>query len=85
MDGPSVNWKKVKIKEYWEHNDPDGSDLIEIDICRLHVLHSAYGTVQKAIDWNLGKLFKAITFNFQTFTSTKGRIIKVNELLKSHE
>ena len=45
MDGPNVNWKTVEIiKEYWENNDPDGPDLIEIDSCGLQVLHSAYVT-----------------------------------------
>ena len=39
MDGPNVNWKTVEIKEYWEHNYPDGPDLIEIGSCGLHVLH----------------------------------------------
>ena len=29
MNGPNVNWKTVEIiKEYREHDDPDGSDLI---------------------------------------------------------
>ena len=38
------------ISEYWEHDDPDGPDLIEIGSCGLHVLHGAYGTAQKATD-----------------------------------
>ena len=42
MGGPNVNWKTVEIvKEYREHNDPDGPDLIEIGSCGLHVLHGA--------------------------------------------
>ena len=47
MNGPNVNWKTVEIiKEYREHNDPDGPDLIEIGSCGLHVLHGAYETAQ---------------------------------------
>ena len=61
MDGPNVNWKTVEIiKEYREHVDPDGPDLTEIGICGSHVPHGAYGTAQKAPDWNLDKLLKAI-------------------------
>ena len=51
MDGPNVNWKTAEIiKEYREYNDPDGSALIEIDSCGLHVLHGTYGTAHKAKD-----------------------------------
>ena len=61
MDGPNVNWKTVDIiKEYREHNDPDGPDLTEIGSCGLYVLHGASGTAQKATNWNLDKLLKAI-------------------------
>ena len=71
MDDPNVNWKIVEIiQEYWEHNDPDGPDLIEIGSCRLHVLHGAYGTVQKAIDWNLDKLLEAV---YSIFRFSPGR------------
>ena len=60
MDSPNVNWKTEEIKEYWEHNYPDGPDLTEIGSCGLHVLHGAYGRAQKATHWNLNKLLKAI-------------------------
>ena len=61
VDDPNVNWKTVEIiKEYQEHDNPDAPDLIDIGSCGLHVLHSAYGTVQKATDLNLDKLLKAI-------------------------
>ena len=52
----NVNWKTEIIKEYWEHDNPDGPDLIDIGTCGLHILHSAYGTAKKATDWNLDKL-----------------------------
>ena len=42
------------IKEYQEQSDPDGPDVIKVGSCGLHVVHRAYGTVQKAADWNLG-------------------------------
>ena len=60
MDVPNVIWETVEIKEYPEHNDPNGSDLIEIVSCGLHVVHGTYGTALKATDWKLDKLSKAI-------------------------
>ena len=83
MDGPNVNWKTVEIiKEYWEQDDPGGSDLIEIGSCGLHVLHGAYGTAQKATDW---KLLKAIYLIFKLSPAWREDYLKVNELLESHE
>ena len=61
MDGPNVNWKTVEIiNEYREYDDPDCPDLTEIGSCGLNVQHGAYGTAQKATDWNLDKLLKAV-------------------------
>ena len=34
MDSTNLNWKTVEIiKEYQEHNDPDGPDQTEIGSC----------------------------------------------------
>ena len=72
MDGPNVDWKAVEIiKEYRDHDDPDVLDLTQTGSCGLHVLHGAYGTTQKAADWNLYKLLKAI---YSVFTSRNGRL-----------
>ena len=65
VEGPNVNWKTEIVKEYQEHDDPDGPDLIEIGSCGLHVLHGAYRAAQKATDWNLDKLLKAIYSIFE--------------------
>ena len=86
MDGPNVNLKTVEIrKEYWEHNGPIGSYLIEIGSCGLHVLHGAYGIAQKATDWKLDKLLKAIYSVFKLSLAWREDYLKVNELLESHD
>ena len=55
-DGPNMNWKTVVIiKDYREHDDLDGPDLIDIGSCELHALHGAYGAAQKATVGNLDK------------------------------
>ena len=82
MDGSNVNWKAVEIiKEYWEHDDPDGSDLTEIGSCGLHVPHGAYGTAQKATDWNWDNLLKEIYSIFKCLLAWREDYLKVNELL----
>lgn len=68
MDGPNMNWKTVKIiKEYGEHNDPDGPDLSEIGSCGLgNSIESYRLEFRYFVESNL--------FNFQIFTSLKGRL-----------
>ena len=73
------------MKEYREHNDPDGPDLIEIGSCGLYIQHSAYGTAQKATDWNLDELLKAFYSIFKLSATRMEDYLKVNELLESHE
>ena len=86
MGGPHVNWKTVEIiQEYWEYDDPDGPDLIEIGSCGWHVLHGSYGTAQKATDWNLDKLLKAIYSLYKLSPARREDYLKVNELLESHD
>ena len=51
VNGPNVDWKTVEIiKEYRQHDDRDGPDLIETGSCGLHVLRGAYGRAQKTTD-----------------------------------
>ena len=86
MDGPNVDWKTVEIiKEYWEHDDPDGPDLIEIGSSGLHVQRGAYGRAQETTDWNLDTLLKVIYSIFKHSPARSEGYLKVNELLKSHE
>ena len=86
MDSPNVNWKTEEIiKEYRERGDPDGPDLTEIGSCGLHVLHGAYGKAQKATDWNLDKLLKAIYSIFKLSPAQREDHLKVNELLECCE
>ena len=86
MDGPNFNWKIVEIiKDYWEHDDPDGPDLIESGSCGLHVPHCAYGTAQKAKDWNLDKLLKAIYSVSKLSLVWREDYLKVIELIESHK
>ena len=85
MDSTNLNWKTVEIiKEYQEHNDPDGPDQTEIGSCWLHLLHSAYVTAQKATDWNLDKLLKAVYSIFKLSPAQREDYQIVNELLESH-
>ena len=86
MDGANVSWKTVEImKEYQEHDDPDGPDLIQIGSCRLHVLRGVYEIARKATDWNLDKLLKGIYSVFKLSPSRREGYLKVNELLESCE
>ena len=47
-------------------------------------MHGAYGTAQKAADWNLDKLLKAIYSIFKLSTVRREDYLKVHELLESH-
>ena len=86
MGIPNVNWKTVEIvKEYREHDGANGLDVIEIGSCGLQVLHSAYGTAQKATDWTLGKLLKAIYSIFKLSPARREDHLNINELLESLE
>ena len=86
MDGANVSWKTVEImKEYQEHDDPDGHDLIQIGSCRLHVLRGAYEIARKATDWNLDKLLNGIYSVFKLSPLRREDYLKVNELLESCE
>ena len=82
MDGPNQNWKIEIIQEHWEHNDHDDPDLTDIGSCRLHVLHGAYGTAQKAIDWNLNKLLKVVYSIFAFSPTWRKDYLEINKLLE---
>ena len=60
MDGPNVNWKLHELLEETrdEESNCSAPTLLQLGSCGLHVLHGAYGTGQKATDWELGKLLK---------------------------
>ena len=60
MDGPNVNWKLHELLEETRDGESNCSapTLLQLGSCGLHVLHGAYGTGQKATDWELGKLLK---------------------------
>ena len=59
MDGPTTNWNVLDIID--DERVANGvQKTVNIGSCSLHILHGAFQTGFTKIDWDIGKILKAI-------------------------
>ena len=63
MDGPSVNWKF--LDDFKTRMRSDGSDIVSIGSCGLHILHGAFKDAFVSTEWNLDDFFKSLYWLFK--------------------
>ena len=59
MDGPTTNWNVLDIID--DERVANGvQKTVNIGSCSLHILHGAFQTGFTKIDWDIGKILKAM-------------------------
>ena len=81
MDGPSTNWKVLKLLEE-NRNDKEYTPLMNIGSCGLHTVHGAFETGTEINIWNLGKIMKAM---LQIFQDSPAKRDVYNKICESEE
>ena len=78
MDGPNINWKLFDLlKSYRE--DAEWSSLLNLGSCSLLIIHGAFQTGNKATDWEIGKVLKAMWKIFNDSPARRELFVRVCE------
>lgn len=60
MDGPSVNWKFLEhLNESRDHHK-EGSHLLELGSCGLHVVHGPLQSGHSAAGWKVNSVLRSM-------------------------
>ena len=59
MDGPNLNFEVLRLLDELREQDELPS-IINVGSCCLHVLHGPFQIGIKKVDWQLGKVMKAM-------------------------
>ena len=60
MDGPNVNWKFFDIFQNQFKESHDGTKLLEVGSCGLHVVHGSLQYGHKAAGWSVNGQLRAM-------------------------
>ena len=59
MDGPNINWKVFDLLKS-HRREAEWSPLMNLQSCSLHIVHGAFQTGNKATDWQIDIVLKAM-------------------------
>ena len=59
MDGPNINWKVFDLLKS-HRREAEWSPLMNMRSCSLHIVHGAFQTGNKATDWQIDIVLKAM-------------------------
>ena len=78
MDGPSVNWLLLDFPKK-QREQQELPKLLNIGSCNLHVIRGAFKSGFQSVEWNIGKLMKALYSLFHNSPARRAGYVTVTE------
>lgn len=71
MDGPSVNWKFLRLLKSDLELGDESPKLLEIGSCGLHVIHGAFQTGHSKAGWEVNRFLRGLYYLFKDSPSRR--------------